>query len=125
VPKQVDYAAILAPKDKEITLKEITEELSKYNWNVVSKEIEDFEDIPSYVLVWMLFDWKTLGYPDFPCQGYVRIVAGEGKNDMRTYFHVVQSPWYAVIYYNILLWGDLQIEKIRRLIRRNNRGDKS
>lgn len=121
----MDYAAILAPKDKEITLKEIIEELRKRNWIVVSKEIEDFEEIPSIVLVWMLFKWKTLGYPKFNCKGYVRIVAGEHKNDMRTYFHVVQSPWYSVLYYNILMWGELQLGKIKRLIRRNFGGDKS
>lgn len=120
----MNYAAILAPKNDEIPLKEISEELKKYNWIVVSKEIEEFEEIPSPVLVWMLFKWKTLGYPKFNCKGYVRIVAGEGRDDMRTYFHVVQSPWYAVIYYNILMWGELKLAIIKRLIRRKIRGDK-
>ena len=112
----MDYAAILTKQ--EIPMKEIIKELDQRGWHVISKEFQQFEETPSDVLVWMVFRWETLGYPNFPIKGYLRIIAKQDTNDMRAYFHIVQSPWYATIYYNVLHVILLIKERLRRKINR-------
>jgi hypothetical protein len=107
----MNYAAILA--DHEISRDEIVPELKKRGWQVVSKEIEPYDELPSVILVWILFDWKTLGYHALPCQGYVRIVPEEGKDDRKTYFYVARSPWYVIVYHKLMMWGLLKQKKLK------------
>jgi hypothetical protein len=108
------YAAILSEHD--VSFADIKSEITKLGWHVAGKVFEQHDDCPSDVMVWVLYGWKSLGYPNFPCKGFVRIASDDPPSE--TSFVVINSGWLVTAYYQILMWAELQREKLRRRYRK-------
>jgi hypothetical protein len=108
------YAAILA--ENEVNFADIKNALNKRGWAVFGKGIEQLEEAPSNVVVWILYAWKTLGYPDMPIRGYVRI-GSEWSPIGKTYFYVIESGLVAFVYYHVLSFVLYKWEKMKRALK--------
>ena len=103
------YAAILSEHD--VSFSDIKSEITKLGWHVAGKVLEQHDDLPSGVMVWILYGWKSLAYPNFPCKGFVRIASEDPPS--KTSFVVINSDWLITAYYQFLMWALLRWEKLR------------
>jgi hypothetical protein len=104
------YAAIMS--DRDVSLSDVKDEITKMGFHVVGSELEDQEDIPRNVAVWMMFSVNRLARnPSFPTK-YVRI-ASLAHSGRKTYFRVIGSPWWITAYYHVLMWVSLHWEKAK------------
>jgi hypothetical protein len=112
------YAAIMA--ENEANFADIKNALNKRGWTVFSKGIEQIEEIPSNVVVWILYAWKTLSRRSLPLRGYVRI-GREWVPPRKTYFHVINCGSVAFVYYHVLMWISVMRERAKRAFRPRKR----
>lgn len=106
------YAAILT-EQPNISFETIKEEIEKLGYQVLSQQIEDVDDIPRNVYLWLQVAWTRLTWsPQFPILGYVRIT--QQNHNGKTQFATVLSPWWARLYYSVLMWGMFWWVKIQR-----------
>jgi len=102
------YAAILSGAD--VSFADIKSAINKLGWHVAGKSFEQHDNVPPKVMVWILYGWKSLGYPSFPCKGYVRIASEDPPS--KTAFVVIKSSWLVIAYYQCMRWGLLRYKKI-------------
>jgi hypothetical protein len=105
------YAAILSELD--LTLEDVREEIIKMGFQVVGSELETIDTIPPNVILWILYGFNRLETnPVIPCK-YVRITS-ETHNMEETYFRVVKSPWWFVVFYSVSMLLHVWIVMIKR-----------
>lgn len=95
------YVAVLS--EQKVTWKKITQEIEKCGFIVVGHTLEIIDDPPSNIYMWLMFGYhRLLGInTNLTCQGYVRV--GSESPDIAR-LKVIDSPWWVVIYYHVLLW---------------------
>ena len=104
------YAAILSKH--RVSFEEVKTKIDKMGFKVVGRDLEELEDIPQHIVLWMLFGIRGL-YPDMPIQGYVRVASTEHVYG-RSYVRTFGVPWYMKIYYKILFEGLFLLERLKR-----------
>jgi hypothetical protein len=104
------YAAVMSERD--VSLRDVKDEIMKLGFQVVGSELEDLDDIPRGVMLWILFGFDRIERnPTLPTK-YVR-VASITHQANKTYFRVLDSPWWISAYYQIKMWVDLKREKLK------------
>jgi hypothetical protein len=102
------FVAIMS--DHEVSLSDVKDEITKLGFQVVGSELEDFDDIPRHVMIWIMFRVNRIQInPSLPTW-YVR-VASTTQPLNKTYFRVIGSPWWVAAYYHISMWVRLKWEK--------------
>jgi hypothetical protein len=104
------YAAIMSELD--VSLSDVRDEITKMGFQVVGSELEEHDDIPRNVILWIMFGFNRLERnPTLPTK-YIR-VASITHPDNKTYFRVLSSPWWIATYYHIKMWVQLRWEKLK------------
>jgi hypothetical protein len=93
------YAAIFSPEE-EIDFDDVINELSIHGWQVVGKGIDQLDNTPANLMVWILYGLKSFRVRQLPYRGFVRIAS----ENPRPLFIVAKSSWSAAAYYKILIW---------------------
>jgi hypothetical protein len=104
------YAAIMTERD--ISLADVKDEIMKMGFQVVGSELEDLDNIPRNVMIWIMFGFNRLERnPVLPTK-YVRVASITHPGN-KTYFKVIESPWWITTYYHALMWVQLKWEKMK------------
>ena len=108
------YAAIMSELD--VSLADVRDEINRMGFQVVGSELEDCDDIPGNVMLWMMFGFDRLERnPSLPTK-YVR-VASITHSGRQTFFRIINSPWWSTLYYPAVMWIYVTWERMKR--RRN------
>jgi hypothetical protein len=95
------YAAIMSERD--VALTDVKDEIIKMGFQVVGSELEDLEEPPRNVLLWIMFGVNRLSFhPNLPCK-YVR-VASLAHSGRRGFFRVIGCPWWSAVFYRAWTW---------------------
>jgi hypothetical protein len=104
------YAAIMSERD--VALADVRREINKMGFQVVGSELEDQDDIPRNVILWIMFGVDRIERnPSLPTR-YVRI-ASITHSGRKTFFRIIDSPWWSTIYYTVLMWVSVKWEKAK------------
>ena len=99
------YALILSDQEY-IPFEGVRAALEKEGFTVIGSEVESLDEdapLPPNIVLWVLFEWNTFeAYPNFPVYGMVRIASLDHPPN-KTLFRVYRSPWWARLYYSILM----------------------
>jgi hypothetical protein len=95
------YAAIMSERD--LPLSDVGDEITKMGFEVVGSELEDLEEIPPNVVLWIMLGFNRIERnPTLPCK-YVRVFSPTHPLG-KSYYRVVGSPWWVAAYYQIMHW---------------------
>jgi hypothetical protein len=104
------YAAIMS--DHDVSLSDVKDEITKMGFQVYGSELEDQDDIPRNVMIWLMFRVNRIERnPSLPTK-YVQI-ASITHSGRKTYFRIIDSPWWSTIYYTVLMWVSVKWEKAK------------
>jgi hypothetical protein len=104
------YAAIMTERD--ISLADVKDEIVKMGFQVVGAELEDLDDIPRNVILWIMFGFNKLERnPVLPTK-YLRVATTIHPSN-KTYFRVINSPWWVTAYYQTKMLLQLWWEKMK------------
>lgn len=96
------YAMILSAHD--VNVQALSQALEPTGIKVVSSNFESFDSPPEDLMFWILFEWdKPILYPRWTIRGYIR-VGVEDTTNLKPKFLVINSPWWAKIYYTASVW---------------------
>jgi hypothetical protein len=113
--QEIMYAAILSEND--VLFEDIRILAKKKGFQVVGSELVSFDEVPRNVVLWLLFGYNKLGYPDMSVQGYVRIASISHRTG-NSYVVLANSPGHAKAYYWLLFEGMYWWERFVSFLRR-------